>query len=96
MHQLQSQAGFDAFRGLPGPAAQEVPGPQPKVFGHQQPQTEVRTADLVGQELAHAAFQTAGIGRLGTGKGPAALGGQRWFNRRLAAMEFFFEGRSGQ
>jgi hypothetical protein len=47
-----SYPGGDAF----GPATQQIPGSQAQVFGYEQPEADQITGNLIGQELADAAF----------------------------------------
>ncbi len=69
MNQLHRQTWLDAFTRLAGPAAQQVPGSQPQVFGQKQPEAGEIAADLVGQALADTAFDAQRI----TGLGPGAF-----------------------
>lgn len=98
--QLQSQSRFGPFRGLPGPAAQQIPRSQTEVFGHQQPHAHQMSADLVGQELPDTTFQTEGIavGRL-RARTRAPCHHEEIRHRvfaRATLVEFFFAGRSPQ
>jgi len=56
MSELQGQAGGEVGRGGSGPAAEQIPGTQAQVFGYEQPEADQITGDLIGQELADAAF----------------------------------------
>jgi hypothetical protein len=94
MHELQGETRLDAFGGLSGPALQQVPGSQTEMFGDQEPETDQVAADLVGQELTHAAFDAERIARLGPGACGGALGLERWFGFRTVAIEFFFVSRT--
>jgi len=49
MDHLQGNSGFDAGGGLSAPSDQEVPGTEPKVLWHQEPQAQQITRHLVGQ-----------------------------------------------
>lgn len=94
VNQLQSQTRFDAFARLPGPAAQKVPGSEPEMFGHQQPDAGEVAGDFVGKSLSHRAFEAERItglvfGSFATDSG-LDLGG---FMTGTTLIKFFFEGR---
>jgi hypothetical protein len=94
VNQLQGQAWLDPVGGLPAPAQQQVPGAQAEVLRHQQPQPQVGTTDLVGQELPDTAFQAL---RVTPGRAvvrPAHDHRHIRLRVRLAAVEFFFVSRS--
>ena len=95
MHQLQGQTRFDLFGGRLGPAAQQVPGSQAQVLGHQQPDADLIAGDFVGQQLTDLPLQALRIGRLGALTLGSALGEQRG-QRGLVIkrVEFFFAGRN--
>jgi hypothetical protein len=73
-----------------GPAAQQIPGSQPHQFGDQQPHAQQVAGDLVREQLANAAFQAAGITRLGLDSLLADLRQDRGFRVGSVAIEFFF------
>jgi hypothetical protein len=56
MSELQGQAGGEVGRGGSGPAGEQIPGSQAQVFGYEQPEADQITGNLIGQELADAAF----------------------------------------
>ena len=96
MHQMQGQTrGQVAAGGLPRPSSEQIPTAQAQVLGHQQPEAQETTRNLVGQGLAHLAFDA---GRIRLGEALAfsgALHGQR--RRRVfgvECVEFFFAGRN--
>ena len=91
---LQGQTRFDAFRGLAGPAAEQVPGAQDEVFGDEQPKADKGATDLVGQVLAPSSFEADGVG----GVRQLALLGTLGLNagwRGWRHVEFFFEDHTG-
>jgi hypothetical protein len=94
MNQLQRQTRLDAFGGEAAPGEQQIPGSQAEMFGNQQPQAQVGTADLVRQQLPDSTFQARRVTRFGADLQAGALGCQLRFSLRSAAMQFFFEGRS--
>jgi hypothetical protein len=94
MHELQGEPRLDAFAGLSRPALQQVPGSQAEMFGDQEPETDQVAADLVGQELAQAAFDATRIARLGSDACGSALGLEKGFGIRTVAIEFFFVSRT--
>jgi hypothetical protein len=57
VHELQGQAGGEVGGGGAGPAAEQIPGSQAQVFGQQQPEANQIAGNLIGQELADAAFE---------------------------------------
>ena len=93
--QLEGQAAFDAAGGLPGPLAEEVPGPQAEVLGDQEPEAQEIARHLVGQELADAPSEGRRVGR---DRANLLLGAEGLNRGRRAVgpvlIEFFFEGRS--
>jgi hypothetical protein len=65
------------------------------VFGHQQPQAQQVARDFIGQELADASFDAAGVGGLAADAFGGALGGDG--GRRVLGVEgveFFFVSRN--
>jgi hypothetical protein len=95
MDELEGQAWLDVLAAGAAPTDQQVPGSEAQVFGDQQPQAQCRTADLVGQELADAAFQTLRVTGFGVGSALRTLGLHGFVSVGAATMQFFFEGRSG-
>jgi hypothetical protein len=92
--QLQRQAWLDPIGPLRGPRADQVPGTQPEQFGGQQPNASQVSHDLVGEELAHAAFDASWVAGDGGRPGLGGLHFQRWLGVRAVSIEFFFEGRT--
>ena len=96
MDQMQCQSGFQRFVGLcPRPAAEQIPGAQAQVLGHEQPQPQEIAGNLIGQALPDLSFEGASVGGLGAGFASRALRGQkpeRGFG--VEAIEFFFAGRN--
>jgi hypothetical protein len=64
------------------------------VFGYEEPESDHRATDLVGEELAHTAFEARGVARFGFGPLLGAMGFHRWLRVRMIAMKFFFAGQS--
>jgi hypothetical protein len=64
------------------------------VFGNQEPKAHHVAGDLVGQQLAHAAFQADRIARLRAGASARPLGLNLRFALRAVPIEFFFEART--
>ena len=93
VNELQGQAGFGPQRRVARPAAQQIPGTQPQMFGNQQPQPDQIAGDLVGQQLPHAAFEARRVSRF---QSRASSGALRLDGRQglRTLKEFFFEGRS--
>jgi hypothetical protein len=92
--QLQRQARLDTIRPLRGPRADQVPSTQLEQFGSQEPNASQVSHDLVGEQLAHAAFDTSGITGNGGRPGLCSLRLNNWLGIRAVAIEFFFEGRT--
>jgi len=53
---LQGQAGGEVGRRGSGPAGEQIPGSQAQVLGYEQPEADQVAGNLIGQELADAAF----------------------------------------
>ena len=92
---LQGQSWCQFLRAGLGPAAEQVPGSQAQVFGHQQPDADLVAGDLVGQQLPDLPLQALRVG----GFSPLTLGGALGENgcRRglgIKGVEFFFAGRN--
>jgi hypothetical protein len=64
------------------------------VFGDQEPESDHRATDLIGEELSDAAFKAGRIARFGFGLLFGAMGFNRWLRVRTIAVEFFFAGQS--
>ena len=95
MDQLQGQLRFDAGSGRIGPSAEQVPRAQAEVFGRQQPDADLVTGDLVGQQLPHLPFEAGGVAGLGAAFAAGALGlDLAWGRLGVKGVEFFFEGRN--
>ena len=77
MDQLKPQARLDPIAGPAAPAAEQVPGSQPQMFGNQQPEADQVSRDLVGQKLPHAAFQAGRIAGFAAGVSLGPLGVDR-------------------
>ena len=92
--QLQRQPRPHAPRPLPGPAADQVPGPQAEQLGDQQPDAGQVPHHLVGEELPHAVLDAPRVARDGLGAGLTRPGLDGRLRPRAVAVEFFFEGRS--
>ena len=97
VHELQGQAGRKVGGGRPGPRREQVPGSQAQVFGRQQPEAHEVAGDFIGQELADAAFEAAGIEFFPaiSAQGAKALqfhGGALGVER----IEFFFAARTAR
>jgi hypothetical protein len=93
--QLQGESRLDASAGPSGPAAEEVPSAEAKMFGDEQPQADEVAAETVGEGLADAGFDGGGIARAVTADVFGGMGFDRW-ERSVGTepKEFFFEGRS--
>ncbi len=96
MDQLQREPRFNAGAVLARPSTQQIPSTQTQVLRKQQPQADHIAVNLIGQELAHSAFQAGRITRLRFGAGPGPLGLDRRFGYRTKAVEFFFVGQTLQ
>jgi hypothetical protein len=96
MDQVEGQTRGQAFLGqLARPSPQQVPSAQAEVFGHQQPQAQQVARDFIGQELADASLDAAGVGGLAADAFGGALGGDG--GRRflgVEGVEFFFVSRN--
>ena len=64
MDHLQAQPGLYAGGGLRAPAYQQVPGTDPKMLWHQEPQAQQIPGYFVGQYLTDLAFDGGRIGFL--------------------------------
>ena len=101
MDHLQGNSGFEAGGGLSAPSDQQIPGTDPKVLWHQEPQAQQITRHLVGQQLtnptldrgrihfleAYLAFRLMYLHCLEAGRSAHA---SSW----CVLIEFFFEGQS--
>lgn len=94
MDGLECQARLDALGLCSTPAAQQIIGAEAQVLGAQEPNAHHGSGDLVGQQLAHIAFEAGRIawleadflaGALCLKKNGLIAGAER--------REFFFEGR---
>jgi hypothetical protein len=94
MDQLQGQSRLDLLAWLLRPTAEQIPGAQAEVLGHEEPKSHEVAGDLVGQELPHAALNALGIARLEPSAKQGTLCFDGWFSGRSVAIEFFFEVRS--
>ncbi len=94
MDQLQGESRMDLLGWLLRPAAEQIPGAQAEVLGHEQPKSQEVGRDFVGQQLPHAALDASGITRLEPCAKQGALGFDGRFSCRSVAMKFFFEVRS--
>src|SRR2546427_11742678 len=63
MDQLEGHPWLDALAWLSGPSTDQLPGAQPQVCRHQEPEADHIATDLVGQELSHPAFEACGVAR---------------------------------
>lgn len=64
VEQLEGDPGLKGLRGLTGPAAEQIIGAEPQVFGDEQPEADEIAGDLVGQQLSDVALQAGGIAGL--------------------------------
>lgn len=96
MNKLHGRAGGKIGRGGTGPVSQQIPGSQAQVFGGQQPETDEVAGNLIGQQLADAAFDAEAIESFAPVLSQGAKGFQ--FHDRTLGMkliEFFFGGQTG-
>ena len=97
VHELQGQAGGEVGGGGAGPAGEQIPGSHAQVFGQQQPEAHQIAGNLIGQELADAAFDAEVIELF-----PAILAdgskGLQFHGGTLGVelIEFFFAVRTAQ
>jgi len=95
VNQLQSHAGGQIRGRGSSPVRQKIPGSQAQVFGRQEPEPDQIARDLIGQQLADAAFDAEMIelfapvfseGSMGLYLDDRALG--------MELVEFFFVART--
>jgi len=91
--QLEGQARIEMRAGPAGPGLKQVPRAQAQMLGRQKPEADLGAGDLVGQQLANAAFEASVIARFDAHGAFGALGfdGGGEGSKRV---EFFFEGPS--
>lgn len=78
-----------------GPTADQLPGSQAQMFGHQQPDADLIAGDAVGQQLTDPPLQALRVGRLTALPFGGALGEDGRAGRLgVKGVEFFFAGRS--
>ena len=95
MDQVQSHAGPESLSSAPAPSTEQIPRTQSQMFRSQEPDSDVITGDLIGQQLAHLPFEAGRITRLKASFAPSAfgldlLGGAS----KQTGVEFFFANRS--
>ena len=66
MYELERQAGLNGIRRCTCPRAEQVPGPEAKVFGDEQPQAHQSSGNFAGQYVSYAPLDALGIARSGT------------------------------
>ena len=97
MDQLQGQTRGKVGRRWASPLLQNIPSTQTQVLGSQKPKTDEVAGNLIGQQLADAAFDAEMIDCLVPIFSVGAKGFQ-FYRRslRIELIEFFFEGQTGQ
>lgn len=94
MHKLHGRAGGKVRRRGASPVCQQIPGPQTQVLRRQQPQADHVARNLIGQELADAAFDADGIDFFSPILSQGSVGLQfRDWTLRMELIEFFFAAR---
>ena len=96
MNQMQGHAGGQSVRvQIARPSAQQVPSAQTKVLWNEQPQAQIASRNLIGQQLADFPLQAGGIGGLEALHFAGALRRQQQGRvSGIEGVEFFFEGRN--
>ena len=95
MNQMQGHAGGQSVRvQIARPSAQQVPRAQTKVLWNEQPQAQIASRNLIGQQLADFPLQACGIGGLEALHFAGALRRQQQGRvSGIEGVEFFFAGR---
>lgn len=96
VHQLQSQARFNRFRGFSAPPLEQIPSAQAQIFRNQEPETHQGPRHLVVQKLPNPPFQTRRVTGFPANANLGSMGfnGDRRLGLRPGPVEFFFEARS--
>ena len=97
VNELQRQTSRKLCRGWAGPSGQQVPCAQTQVFRSQKPQADEVARDLIGQQLADAAFD-AERGDLFSPISSQRAKGLHFYGwtLRVELIEFFFAVQIGQ
>ena len=95
MDQVQSQAWPESLATGAAPSTEQIPSTQAQMFRRQQPDADVITRDLIGQQLANLPLKAGRIARLKTSFAPSALCLDLLeCSSRQTGVEFFFANRS--
>ena len=96
MNQLKRETGGEVGRRGAGPLFQNIPSAQAQMFGSQKPKTDEIARNLIGQQLADAAFDAEMTDCLAPIFSVSAKGFQ-FYRRslRVKLIEFFFAARTG-
>ena len=94
MDQLECNPWLATLAWLSGPSTDQLPGAQPQVCRHQEPEADHSATERVGQELSHPAFEACGVARFRF----QTLFGLLRVNGRVRlwtrAVQFFLAGQS--
>ncbi len=87
---MQGQARLQLPSRLAGPAQEQVPSAQAQMPGHQQPDADLISGNLVGEQLPDLLFEALGVSRSPTLLTTRALGLNKlgWVGR-IKGSEFF-------